>query len=315
MIKKQHWIGLTLLTLITISLANCQTRKKYNNPIDYAVALDTLLFEAPAAMGRLDKPNKLDELSGLAASYQFSNHYWTHNDSGGENHLYLIDEKGKFLGEIELKGIKNRDWEDIATGYDRNKKKGYIYLAEMGDNQAIYKDRFIYKIPEPSLKIKKGNKTFSTESKKGKIEKIAFDYPDGVRDAETLLFDNRTQDIYIISKREDSVRVYQMPKPYSLDQVNTLIFLGKLHFHNANGGDISPDGNEILIRNYANVYYWQRSPEESIAQTLQRLPVRLPYKEEPQGEAVAWKLDASGYFTISEVPEGAVVDMLFYERK
>ncbi len=315
MIRKQYWISFACLIMMISSLANCQTHKKYNNPIDYGVALDTLLFDAPQPMGRLDKPKKLDELSGLAASYQFPNYYWTHNDSGGESNLYLIDEKGKFVGEIELKGIKNRDWEDIATGYDSTTKKSYIYLAETGDNGAKYKEKFIYKIPEPTLKIKKGNKTFSKQTKKEKIQKIAFEYPDGVRDAETLLFDNRTQDIYIISKREDSVRVYQMPKPYSLDKVNTLVFLGKLHFHNANGGDLSQDGNEILIRNYANIYYWQRNPEESIAQTLQRLPVRLPYNEEPQGEAVAWKLDASGYFTISEIPKGAEVDMLLYQRK
>ncbi len=315
MTKKYPWVGFILLFIISSTLAQCQTRKTYNNPIDYVVKLDTTLFNAPIATGRLDKPKKLDELSGLAASYQFPNFYWSHNDSGGENHLYLISNKGEFMGEIELKGIKNRDWEDVATGYDSSTKKSYIYLAEMGDNQAVHEDRFIYKIPEPPLKIKKGKKTFSTQSKEEKIEKIAFDYPDGVRDAETLLFDNRTQDIYIVSKREDSVRVYQMPKPYSLDKVNTLIFLGKLHFHNANGGDISPDGNEILIRNYANIYYWKRKPNESIAQTLQRLPVRLPYNEEPQGEAVAWKLDGSGYFTISEIPKGAEVDMLFYERK
>jgi hypothetical protein len=41
-----------------------------------------------------------------------------------------------------------------------------------------------------------------------------FQYPDGSRDAETLLLDPLTKDIYVISKREfEDIRVYRAPYP------------------------------------------------------------------------------------------------------
>jgi len=306
---KYWWLNTLLISLISLSLAQCQS-KKYYNPIDYTVELDSTKFSSPSPQGKL-KSDKLDELSGLAASRYYPNMFWTHNDSGGKDRLYLINHKAKLQGEMELKGAKNRDWEDICIAYDSSSNTSYIYLAEMGDNKASYPDRFIYRIAEPRLEL--GRKEFDIKSQV--LEKIAFEYPDGVRDAETLMYDSQGKDLYIVSKREDSVRVYQMPNPYSTKEVNTLIHIATLGFHNANGGDISPDGNEILIRNYSNIYYWKRQAGESIAQTLQSVPVRLPYKEEPQGESVAWKADQSGYYTISEAPDKVEVQMLFYKRE
>ncbi len=307
--KKKRLFYTYLLLLCSCTLAQCQG-KKYYNPIDYSVKIDESLFDGPQPQGKL-KNEQLDELSGLAASHTYPNMFWTHNDSGGKNKLYLINHKAKLKGELEIKGVKNRDWEDICMSIDPKTQESYILLAEMGDNEAVYPDRFIYKIKEPNIQSSKKNFKLKSETP----EKIAFEYPDGTRDAETLMYDAQNHDIYIVSKREDSVRVYQMPKPYSTEQVNTLIHIATLHFHNANGGDISPDGSEILIRNYANVYYWKREKGQSIAQAFQKLPVRLPYKEEPQGEAITWKTDQSGYYTISERPDKAEVQMLFYPRK
>ncbi len=66
------------------------------------------------------------------------------------------------------------------------------------------------------------------------------------------------------------------------------------------GGDISPSGLEILIKNYFSVFYWCRSAGEPLSMVLTNAPAIAPYLFEPQGEAIAWKADGNGYYTISE---------------
>ena len=66
------------------------------------------------------------------------------------------------------------------------------------------------------------------------------------------------------------------------------------------GGDISKDGQQVLLKDYVKVYYWKRSNNEPIWKTMQRKPTELPYKEEKQGEAIGFTPDGKGYYTTSE---------------
>lgn len=75
-------------------------------------------------------------------------------------------------------------------------------------------------------------------------------------------------------------------------------------------GDISMDGTQILIKNYLVVFYWERDPSESIPEALARNPVILPYKPEPQGEAIAFAPNGKSYFTLSEKRSG--IDPVLY---
>ena len=69
------------------------------------------------------------------------------------------------------------------------------------------------------------------------------------------------------------------------------------------GGDISPDGAEILLRTYKYIYYWRRDANTSLNETLSLSPVRVhQVVDEPQGEAICWESHGRGFFTISEGP-------------
>lgn len=71
------------------------------------------------------------------------------------------------------------------------------------------------------------------------------------------------------------------------------------------GGDISPNGDEILLRNLRNVYLFQRAPGMSVFNALRTNNYRvLPYNWEPQGEAIAFDAMGAGYFTLSENNKG-----------
>jgi hypothetical protein len=130
-----------------------------------------------------------------------------------------------------------------------------------------------------------------------------------------MMIDPATKDIFFVTKREENVRMYVARYPQSTTKLNTLDFIGTLPMHKIVAGDISPKGNEVLIKDYGNVYYWQKQENETIEELLKTPPVRLPYDDEPQGEAIAWKLDGSGYYTLSEKRFKIEPVLYFYKRK
>ncbi len=246
----------------------------------------------------------LSEASGLAPSLQNRQYLWTHNDSGGEAALFLMGGDGKELAKLPLPNFQNRDWEDMATALHQNTP--YLYVADIGDNNATYPNYTIIKLKEPTL-------VNLTSLVAAAVQTITFQYADGSRDSETLLVDPQTQDIYIVSKRDAKSRLYVLRFPYQ-NPMNTAQFVAELPFSGAVGGSVSPSGNEVLIKNYGRVYYWKKKANETIATLLQQPPTELPYLAEPQGEAIAWKADESGYFTLSEKVGTNPQVLFFYKR-
>ena len=92
----------------------------------------------------------------------------------------------------------------------------------------------------------------------------------------------------------------------------------QLYFNKATGGDISPDGTEILLRSNELIWYWKLPAGTSISAGLLTQPQIAPYaNNEPQGEGVGFAADGSGYYTDTEIKgyPGKVSTMSFYKRK
>ena len=106
-----------------------------------------------------------------------------HNDSGDAPRIYAIDEKANLLGICNIKGWQARDWEDIALGPGPDPNLPYLYVGDIGDNSAKYPEVVVYRVPEPKVDPGKpfGQMTI------GPADALRFVYPDGPRDAETLL--------------------------------------------------------------------------------------------------------------------------------
>jgi hypothetical protein len=79
-----------------------------------------------------------------------------------------------------------------------------------------------------------------------------------------------------------------------------LYFSGFRPFKWITAGDISRDGQQVLLKDYVKVYYWKRNDKESLWKTMERKPETLPYQQEKQGEAIGFTLDGKGYYTTSE---------------
>ncbi len=274
-------------------------------------------FDPPVDLGVVGH-KAIDEASGIVASKKNPHALWVHNDSGAEPQLFLIDTLGKHLATFHLQGAANRDWEDIAIGPGPKEGESYIYIGEIGDNQAVHDSYKIYRIPEPQINL--GDVPVVDTLYQADV--IEYEYPDGKRDAETLLLDPVSKDLYVVSKRDEFEHIYRVAYPQNTTEKVTLEKTGELPIQIGGvldqivGGDISADGNEVLLKSYVRVLYWKKeNPTISLTDLLQQEPAVLPYTVEPQGEAIGFAADSGGYFTLSEAQGGAEPHLYFYKRK
>jgi len=288
MITYKSWIFSVSFFLLFagVMFFSCSSYKPEIVPEMPELESDTVVFKDRISNGTLDNKS-IDEASGMAISIRNENAFWTHNDSGDEARLFLVSTSAQYQATCTLEGAINRDWEDMAVSKDPVTGNSRIFIGDIGDNIAVYDYCTIYILDEPSR-----------------------------RDAETLLVDPLTGDIYIVSKRESSVQLYKISYPYNfIDTLNAKKLIS-IPFTQIVGGDISADGTEILLKNYNKVWYWPRKKGETIAEALSQKPYETPYIQEPQGESICWSGDSKSFYTISEASLFKVYPVLYkYEKK
>ena len=288
-----YWCGLLII------LAGCSSRPVLENPSHE--------FLPGKKLAELTN-KKLKEVSGIAASVANPGYIWAHNDSQNGTEVYLVDTKLKIALTCKLAGVENRDWEDIAVGPGPEDGKSYLYVGEIGDNDAKYRFKRVYRFEEPVL----------ADSKK-KIDIVAFDtiifrLP-RKKDAEALLIDPANKNLYIVTKRENPVHLYELVYPYSTRDTLNAKEVMSLPFTQIVAGDISDDGKSVLLKSYEHVYYWNNTAGKTLPELLRQKPEDVPYEEEPQGESITWARDGSGFYTLSEQNITSDTYLYFYERK
>ena len=280
------------------------------------------LFANPQFGNQVDlgliENDEIDEASGIVASRKNNNVFWLHNDSGNENVIYAINSSGNNLGIYTISGITNRDWEDITIGPGPDPDEDYIYLGDIGDNNLQYEEKYIYRFIEPDVSEFQ-DPVFDVISN---VETITFQYPENILyDAETLMSDPVTGDLYVVTKRYGGNvdYVFRAAYPQSTETTITLEEVAQLTIpdflgYGATGGDISSSGLEILIKTYSDVYYWSRKLDDNLWEAFDDEPLMEPYSQEPQGEAICWKADAMGYYTVSEEYMEVPAHLYLYPR-
>jgi hypothetical protein len=242
------------------------------------------------------KSDLLTEISGIAASRQHDGLIWAHNDSGGQPLVHLLGPLGEDLGEWPLQGAEAVDWEDMAIGPAPDGGH-YLYLADFGDNVSARSEIVVYRALEPSD---------IASSQPIPVDSFRFTYPGGARDAESLFVDPLDGDIYIVSKYLDlsPSEVYRADAAIEPGTTTELELVAEIEptglLPIATAATISADGTVILLRTYSDVLLWERDPAQSVATAMTGSPCRAPAVGEPQGEAITFLPDGSGYVTISE---------------
>ena len=270
----------------------------------------------------------LAEISGMVCSRVTPGYLWVQGDDSYKVRAMLPD--GTFTTTIRLHD-SYRDWEGLSGGVYND--TNYLFVGVFGDNGLNYKNKYyIYYFAEPEVV----NGEVQVEKKI-----IHFGYPDGKgHNAEVLMYDNVEQKLYIVDKWNtfnSTGMVYSLPfsTDMNLDTMHVLTEECQLGgsdmyilsasgtaaglFQNPTGGDITPDGKHIMIKNEAFMLIWARDSIdgrlESIGETLARRPKKVTaYKREPQGEAVAW-LDNTTCYTTSDVYSDGSAPIWKYTRE
>ena len=271
---------------------------------------DNMPFLPGESRGKVADP-AISEASGLIASAVNRGLFWTHNDSGDKARIFLLDDAARLRATYHLEGITAHDWEDIG----RVTKNGdtYLLVGDIGDNLARRPFVTIHVFTEPT--VREDTRTYTDTIGRATISSFVMKYEDGPRDAEALFYDSAGTTLYVISKRDLHSGIYSTQLP---DQPGDTLLLrkrGDLPFTFITAADMSPDGSEILVKNLLEVFYWKRLPGETTLQMLARPAQKLSYKPEPQGEAIAFPIDGSGYYTLSERALGLPAYLYFYKRR
>jgi len=283
-------VRVVLLLLVVTAFSGCNTSVIENGP-----------FASGRVLG-VNKSHALEETSGLASSTRYPGMLWAHNDSGNPAELFLLDSSAQTVASFRLSNSRNRDWEDIAIAPGPD-STDWLFVGDIGDNSNKHKYLYIYCLKEPDLNGS-GEAIVS--------DTVIISLADKPRDAEALLADPVSRNLYIVTKREKEVHVYEVPYPFA-DTVVAASAL-RLPIRYITAGDISRDGSEILLKSYTAIYYWKRAPGESVLDALRAAPQELTYAHEPQGEALSWAVDGSGFYTLSENAKGERGRLLFHAR-
>lgn len=240
---------------------------------------------------------RLDEASGLAASQQNSGIYWTHNDSGNAAALFAIGEDGGIVAEFSVNNANNIDWEDINIGPCPS-GCACLFIADTGDNLFIRGRKTIYRVPEPVL----GRDVDQTED----AEALEFMYPDDVKyDAETLLVDPRSGDLYIVTKETEATSSHIYKYPVDAPSPATLELVGQVSLDGgssrfATSGSVSADGGRLVIRTLSHALEFVIPEGQPLEAAFAGVPRIIPLPSSSQGEAISYAADGMSLLTVSE---------------
>jgi hypothetical protein len=282
------------------------------------------VYAGPVVAALLDEPQN-QETSGIAVSQRNPGLLWTHNDSGGDAVLFALNADGSLRGKVRVEGATNYDWEEM-TSFELD-GKAWLLVADIGDNYAMRKSCVLHLIAEPEVAALAPGQELLLRPEYS----IHYIYEDGARDAEALAVDVQERAIYILSKREDTPRLYRLPlAPAPAAQPAAARFLGLVpHLPQPTAFqrnvrlptqaflgwptamDFSHDGTLALVLVYREPLLFPRAAGETWAEALAREPVTLPPHGLPQAEAACFTPDDRAILVCSE----QVMILLRYDRR
>lgn len=261
-------------------------------------------FSKATSTGRIEH-DAVDEASGLSASWRHEGLLWTHNDSGGQPRLFLMQADGTTAAVVELGAkTKAKDWEDVAVGpCEKGSKHACVYVADIGDNNEKRKEVVIYRFREPELPDERPA-TITVDE----VDALWFRYPGGPRNAETVMVHPETAQIYVVEKTaQRAPGIYRIPRQTSDRKHPVLaVELGQLRFDGASGfgrlvtaGDISPDGDEFTVRTYIAAYTFCATTDD-FESSVDADPVISSVPFMVQAEALGYGRDGRSIWLTSE---------------
>jgi hypothetical protein len=251
----------------------------------------------------------MGEVSGIAMSHYREDVLWALNDSGNSATLYALKQNGKVAGMINVKGVTNNDWEDIAAF--EYEGKPFILVADVGDNFAKRSKCFLHFIEEPDIKSIKENSPLEIKPSWS----ITFTYEDGPRDCESVAVDTVSGKILLLSKRDTPPVLYELPltKKTEKNAIAKRVTVIKplpqkdegindfLTFSNMTTAmDISTDGRTAVVLTYAGAYLYKKEKDDDWGKVFSGDPVAIALPTMRQSESICFGRNNSTLFITSE---------------
>ena len=227
------------------------------------------------------------EASGIACHEAGKGRVWILNDSGWEPVVYAVGLDGSDADSIRTTA-PNDDWEDMTFIDDGDATD--IVIGDIGDNAADRDWVSLYRL----------------HGKSGAVSELRFTYPEGPRDAESVVIDSRDGKAYVLAKRTLPAELYAVPidrwnnaAPVVADFVgpvgslpepsytDRLLAHARRNWHwQSTAMDVSPDGSRVAILTYAAVYLYPRRDGMTLAESLEAAPVVFELQGLPLAESL-----------------------------
>ena len=249
----------------------------------------------------------LEEVSG-AEVVANSDLIWMQNDGGNKPKIYGVSATGNIVEELTIKE-KNHDWEDLASD-----EEGNLYIGDFGNNDSKRENLVILKVKHEDL----------TSSKKIKVEKIKFSYPNQKKfppkkkqlffDAESFFYYNNAFYVFTKSRVKDEFGKTSLYKIPAKEGKHEATFISE--FNNGDNtenwitsADISDDGSKVALLSPAAVLIFTDYKNDDF---LSGKVTKITLNHASQKEGVAFKDNNTLYIT-DEKAHGAGGN--FYELK
>ncbi len=258
------------------------------------IIFTVLLYSTPTVVEYRAK--QLSEVSGIDVLSNCDSLFFAINDSGNPNEIIVLDYEGNIKQYVAFpRHLKNKDWEDMtATSLPNN--RGILFIGDIGNNK-FFKNSYQVYLAFITLPETKYNYV-----RLDSIKTVNFTMGKNRYDAETLFYDAKDDNLYIVTKWGNYSKIFELSGVMNIgEEVVSAKLVGTSPMSIVTAGDLSDDGKHLLIKTYIDIFYWKRKPGESIGSMCSRTPDSiLPYESEPQGESIMWSSDQKYYYTISE---------------
>jgi len=199
------------------------------------------------ATGKI-KSKKLNELSGIVPA-KGQEEYWGHNDKGNDEEIFRFNSEGKILQKVELKGVKNVDWEGMTVD-----SKGNFYIADFGNKELRRKSYRIHRFAEPKTSAKKIKK----------IKSYKFNYADGKpHNCEAIFAMN--DKLYFITKEQRAKQKIFCIDELKKKQTGSAREVGKLNiFGRVTDAAYSPERKQLAVLTEKNIVFYHVTQESDL---------------------------------------------------
>jgi hypothetical protein len=240
------------------------------------IAATTTVSAAPADAGTWDRGSRLcthtnpeiKETSGLSRSTYKRKVLFLHNDSGDSARFFAVNRNCKTRAVISVRGVKPRDWEDMAPGPDHT-----LWFGDIGDNGESRPSISVTRVDEPRKIPRNGER----RSVGGTTYTLA--YPDGSHNAEAMMLRPRSGRVYIITKDRVAGAIYRAPKVLTSRGTNVMTKIATAP-NGLSGADWARKGGRFVLRGYKSVFIYTKVGAQ---------PTRIPVPTgHTFGEAVTW---------------------------